>query len=1051
MLQMRLVNLLIFLFFLFPSFGIAESAATADKLPPEWTVQEDVFARFSNFEYLQDHDLGAISDIVQDRIGFIWLAGEKGLGRFDGYEFRVYLADSITGSLHGNLISSLLVDGEGKLWVGHSGGISTYDEFNDRFDNVFGFFSEDIAIIDSVYVRAIYLEGDSLLWFETADGWLNQYKRKTEEIVRLQHHQSVSQPYYRYHAVIKDMDGDLFVGGRGIPPLLYDEQSNSFEQLKIDPNEAPGTKREKDVSFLFNEKPGLLWVGGLEGLYLYEKDSKYFHKYRAGTVYDMIKSRDGKYWLGSGNGAYKIKMQTGEVTHFRLNNNDPGSLGGVRIFDIFEDRSGRIWLAHENGVSTHQPVKSEVKYLFHIPGLYHTPASSRITSLERKSQTELWIATADEGLDVLDMRNFTFKHYSPENRTDIPSPHTRSLKKHPDGTLYVGYWSGRGFGRLPHGGAKFENFSYDPFSFKRDWYNDFDFDQQGNVYLGFWGGPGLTVFDHKQGKFDRELSALLPDPYADRLITSLFKAKDDKLWITTTQSGLICYDSKKDTAISYFENKRKGGGISEELLFDVTSDFNGNIWASGYNLYAYQPNEDHFVKQNLGVEFDFLEIYRMHPTKDGKLWLLTSAGLMRYDPEAEWLTDFSVHVKLNFKPTQAAVLQWDDNTLILVGANGLALVDTDKLGYKHAFPKVFLTHLDVFNELYIPMLENLDEVTLAYDQNFFTIHFGTDRWEKEEPYTYYYKLEGFDNEWRALMPQQKSAYFTNVPAGNYIFKMRTGDAYGNRSDQEARLLINVIPAWWQRWWFIVLIILSIIGFVGLIWFLRIRDIKMKWLNTDLNQQLLRLQMNPHFIFNSLTSIQNYIYSNQTHLAGQYLSDFARLIRLILENSRHELISLEKEIETISLYMELQKLRFTEKIDFSINVYQAIDTEVTYVPPMMTQPFLENALEHGIKNSFRDGVIALSYKLVDKKIRFELRDNGIGIVASKSMKTDDQINQHESLSISICRERLQLLERKTKTRIPFILDEIVEDGLVKGTRVAFEIPLRGSFVSKKIKA
>ncbi len=692
---MRFVNLLIFLLFLFPSIDGHAKAQLADSLPPQWKVQQDVFARFSDFDFLKEHDLGAISDIVQDRTGFIWLAGEKGLGRFDGYEFRVYRADSSLGSLHGSLISSLKLDEKGKLWIGHSGGISKYDERQDRFNKIYGFYSNDNSLIDSIYVRALYLDGDSLVWFETADGWLSQYKRMPEKIERLQIHQAVSQPYYRYHDLIKDLDGDLFVGGRGIPPLRYDEQLNRFQQLEIDPDEAPGTKRERDVSFLFADKPGLLWVGGLEGVYLYEKERQYFHKYRAGTVYDMIKSRDGSYWLGTGNGVFKIHLQSGKVTHYRLNNNDPESLGGERIYDVFEDRSGRIWLAHENGVSTHQPVKTGIKYLFHIPGLDHTPASSRITSLERKSEIELWIGTADEGLDVLDINTFRFKHYNPKDRTDMLSPHIRALKKHPDGTLYIGYWSGIGFGRLPKGSSRFENFSYDPASFKRDWYNDFEFDQQGNVYLGFWGGPGLTIFEHNKARFGRELTTQLPDPYADRLMTSLFMAQDGKLWITTTQSGLICYDIKKDSSKSYFERKRKGGGISEEILHDVVADSDENIWAAGSNLYLYDLQEDHFIKQDLGIEFDFLEIYRIHPTKDRKLWLLTSAGLMRYDPDAGWLTDFSVHVKLSFKPSQAAVIQWDEDLLILGGSNGLALLETEKLGYRRYFSEMFNT-LDVF-------------------------------------------------------------------------------------------------------------------------------------------------------------------------------------------------------------------------------------------------------------------------------------------------------------------------------------------------------------------
>ncbi|HOI31836.1 MAG: histidine kinase [Bacteroidales bacterium] len=679
-----------------------------------------------------------------------------------------------------------------------------------------------------------------------------------------------------------------------------------------------------------------------------------------------------------------------------------------------------------------------------------TPASSRITSLARKSDDELWIGTADGGLDAMNIETFEFKHFTPTTNPGILSVHVRTLKNHPDGSLYIGFWEGKGFGRMAKGSNVFEHFSYDPTSFKKDWYNDFEFTQQGDVYLGFWGGPGLTLFRHKSGVFGTELAGQMPDPYYDRLINALAKSNDGKVWIATTQSGVVCYNEMNKQSTTYFEEKRNGGGIDEKQIYDVALDFQGNIWACGSQLYLYDSHKDCFVKQSLGLNLKFMEIFRIHPVRNGNLWLLTLKGLMRFDPERNWLTDFSSHVRLSFKFNQAAALQWDEDVMILGGSNGFAMIENDKLGFLHAFPKVFLTHLDVFNETFIPLLAKLEEVNLAHNQNFFAIHFGTDRWEKDQPYTYFTKLEGFDNDWRMIMPQQKSMYFTNVPAGTYIFKMRTGDAYGNKSDQEARLVIHIKAAWWKQWWFFTAAAMLIVGFFGFLWYLRIRDEKMKWQNTDLNQQLLRLQMNPHFIFNSLTSIQNYIYSNQTHLAGQYLSDFARLIRLILENSRHESISLDKEIETIKLYMNLQQLRFTGKIDFSIKVDPDIDTEVTYVPPMMAQPFLENAIEHGIKNNNKDGVIEVCYQLIGSRIRFEVRDNGIGIVASKKFVQDSQSIKKESLSIKICRERLQLLERKTKRKIPFLLDEIIEDGQVKGTRVAFEVPLKGSFLSKKLK-
>lgn len=1040
---MKLPILLFYCLILFFSIQAAEISSNEKVLPLKWEVQQDVFARFNHFTPLDDIEIGLISDIIQDRTGFIWLAGENGLGRFDGYEFKVYHGNSSNGALHGNLIGDLEVDESGRLWIAHSGGISIYIENEDRFENVFGNFQPENAIVDSNYVRALYLDGDSIVWYETANGWLNKYDRARNAHIKLQSHLAVTQLYYRYHEILKDNAGDLFIGGRGLPPMMYDEENNRFLNLRVDPQDIPGSKRENDVSLLMNESDGLIWIGGLEGLYLYDKEKEYFHKYHAGTVYDMIKAKDGHYWLGSGNGAYKINLQTGEASLYRMNINDPGSLGGERIFDIFEDRSGRIWFAHENGVSTHQPVKSSIKYLFHIPGLDQSPVSSRITGLARKSKKELWIGTADAGLDAMDINTFNFRHFKAGDNSKLLSPNIRVLKMHPDGSIYVGFWSGKGFGRILPDSEELETFSYDPFSLKRDWYNDFEFDTKGDVYLGFWGGPGLTIFNHEKGAFGKEFTEYLPDPYADRLMNSLFQARDGKLWVATTQSGLFSFDRSTLTSKSYFENSNPDGGINEELIYDVIADSKENIWASGKQLYRYNDSLDKFDQMNPGHEFSFLEIYEMYPIPDGKLWLLTSKGLMRYDPERNWITDFSSHVKLNFRFSQSAVLQWDEKTLIFGGSNGIAIVETEKLGYQHAFPKVFLTHLDVFNEEFIPLLENLEEISLAYNQNFFTVHFGTDKWEKEQPYTYYYKLEGFNNEWRSLMPQQKSAYFTNVPPGTYVFKMRTGDAYGNRSEQEAQLIIHIIPAWWQRWWFIAVIVILTAGIIVFLWYLRMRDVKMKWQNTDLNQQLLRLQMNPHFIFNSLTSIQNYIYSNKTHLAGQYLSDFARLIRLILENSRHESISLENEIETISLYMELQKLRFPGKIEFNIIVDPQIDAEVTFVPPMMAQPFLENALEHGIKNSKRDGEILVSYRLVGNRIRFEVRDNGIGIVSSQKLKSSNKEDHHESLSLTICKERIQLLERKTKTRIPFILDEIVEDGKVKGTLVAFEIPIKNS--------
>ncbi|MCK9450881.1 MAG: histidine kinase [Bacteroidales bacterium] len=1017
---------------------------TKDSLPPRWEISADYFARFTKFSPVNFREIGTVNDIVQDRTGFIWLAGENGLGRFDGYEFKIYQAAESENSLNGSLISSLLVDPKGDLWLGHSGGLSRYNKTADNFVNLFGAYTPFGTYADSNYVRALLMDGDSLIWFETVDGWLHSYNFVNESYKKHAKHSAIDQHYYFYHALARSMDGELYVGGRGVGPYVYDEKSGKFEILPVDKNDLPGFKRESDVSLILPFKKAQTWIGSLEGLYLFDRKRNYFEMYFQGTVYDFICDRNGHHWLGTANGALKIDIKTGLATHYQLDNNDPGSLGGERIFVVYEDRSGRLWMAHENGVSTHLPQQVGLSYMFHVPGIENTPASSRITSLAKKSDDEIWIGTADEGLDLMMLQNMQFQHFHPDNHSGVLSKQIRKLVNHPDGTLYIAYWAGKGFGRYFSEKRLFQNFRFDTVGLTQDWYNDFAFDKEGDVYLGFWGGPGLTLFSHKKGKFDKVLAGKLPDAYNARLITSLISA-DNQLWISTSNSGLIRYDSEKDTAVSYYAEINPNGGIDTDLVYDVAADCDRNIWAAAQGLYLYDRKLDRFVKVSGGVRFNQLQTYRISADNQNNLWLLTSKGLMKYDAKNGITTDYSMLVDISFNSNQAAILQLDSTKILIGGANGMALIETDKLGFKHRFPKVFLTHLDVFNEVYIPFIHNCEVVKLAYNQNFFTINFGTDCWESSNLYTYYYKLEGFDDRWHSLTSEQRSVYFTNVPAGSYLFKMRTGDAYGNRGEQEASLKIEVVGPWWKQWWFITFVAMFVISIVLMLWIVRLRDVKMKLLNIELNQKLLRLQMNPHFIFNSLTSIQSYIYSNQKHLAGQYLSDFARLIRLILENSRHERINLEKEIETISLYMELQQLRFTNRFSFEVIVDTAIDKEITFVPPMMVQPFLENALEHGLKNK-TDGIgrIQVKYSLLKNSLQYEVRDNGVGLAMAAQQS---KLHKGESLSIAICKERLQLIEKQSNIKINFIIEEIIENGSVKGTRVVFSVPLTGKFTGQ----
>jgi tetratricopeptide (TPR) repeat protein len=208
----------------------------------------------------------------------------------------------------------------------------------------------------------------------------------------------------------------------------------------------------------------------------------------------------------------------------------------------------------------------------------------------------------------------------------------------------------------------------------------------------------------------------------------------------------------------------------------------------------------------------------------------------------------------------------------------------------------------------------------------------------------------------------------------------------------------------------------------------------------LEQKLLRSQMNPHFIFNSLSSIQNFIVTEKPDKASIYLSKFSKLVRNILDNSVEEFVKLEKEISTIENYLELQKVRYAGKFDYRIHIADEIDPESMKIPPMLAQPFIENAIEHGIKHRETPGHIDIRFSLKDRTLVFEVEDNGVG--RQKAREIEIQINpDHKSLATSLTRERLVNLNRKLHKKIELeIIDLQNALGEATGTRVVFGVPV-----------
>lgn len=228
--------------------------------------------------------------------------------------------------------------------------------------------------------------------------------------------------------------------------------------------------------------------------------------------------------------------------------------------------------------------------------------------------------------------------------------------------------------------------------------------------------------------------------------------------------------------------------------------------------------------------------------------------------------------------------------------------------------------------------------------------------------------------------------------------------------------------------------------VGIIIFLLFSRRKL-WLRFNkIEQKLIISQINPHFIFNSLTAIQSYIFRNDPLQAGKYLSSFAKLVRLILESSRLETSTIEREIKTLRLYFELQTLRFEGKFDFKIEVDESMSVEELSVPPMLTQPFIENAIEHGFIQLAGKGLIIVRFKNHEKSIIIEVEDNGLGIEELKQIHLRAG-RSHQSLATEITAARLKKIWQIKRLRIKMeIIDLNVIDNSKQGSIVRFIIPI-----------
>ncbi len=468
------------------------------------------------------------------------------------------------------------------------------------------------------------------------------------------------------------------------------------------------------------------------------------------------------------------------------------------------------------------------------------------------------------------------------------------------------------------------------------------------------------------------------------------------------------------------------------------------VWISRPNWGIYLAENGEIIKSIYMSNGLLDKTVTAMDSNEEELWIATNKGIQRYDYETESFTNFGM--KDGIMQPRILKLQLTDRYVWYQTVTGIYRFPIDKK--KSVFvPEVYFSRIKIANREQEPK----DHYKIDYDANTLDIGFMVNGFKSLEQYQFEYSVEGLNPEWVTLEKGKHDVSFNSLPSGKYTFKVRAKDVLDGGYTKPIQLKIDVMLPFWKRWWFSLL--MAVVVIISMLAFFKIKGKRKEELRkkeikqVEVERQLvalklenLRSQMNPHFIFNALNSIQEYIMLNQKKLASDYLGKFADLMRTYLNHSKKGNITLQEEVDCIKMYLELEKLRFEDKMEYVMSISGTLAPNVVSIPTMLVQPYIENALKHGLLHRKTNRRLQIDFHIDDatNAIRCVIIDNGIGRDKAKEYKARSR-KQHKPFATRATEDRLNLINDGKEKKAGVTITDLFEDGEPAGTRVDIMIP------------
>ncbi|MDX5320158.1 MAG: histidine kinase, partial [Bacteroidota bacterium] len=561
--------------------------------------------------------------------------------------------------------------------------------------------------------------------------------------------------------------------------------------------------------------------------------------------------------------------------------------------------------------------------------------------------------------------------------------------------------------------------------------HDFIFQvEKGNDGL-FWlsTGNGVCKFDIQTMQFIK-----LPDPLHELMLNKrvwkVAEASNGDVYFSCPAGGILAHHKKENR--TFWMNHGDESGF-----FDVYPDQGGNIWGAGqHGFYQFNRKGEliSFLSDTNGLPSKVC--YGILEDDKGHLWVSSNSGIFRYNKQTGTIEGLGIEDGLqDIEFNQEAFLKMSDGRLLFGGVNGFNRINPStqnfdrKLGRLY-FPKFAIDGRDTSSQI--------NPISLSAGKHSLQLAFALINYHGNAPYQAFYRLGDESSAWQEIQPG-RPLYIDQLPYGG-DFSIQIRDLAGEVLEQR-NWTFDIPPPWYQQMWFRLLVIVLLGMMIYAVYWYRLHQqasaLELKAQIAELRMRSLRAQMNPHFIFNSMNSIQHLVIQQQSELAFHYLSGFSRLLRLILETSDQPVVDLDKEIDMIRLYLELEKLRFDNTLEVDIEIPEDLDVEDWTIPTLLIQPYVENAIWHGLLNKPDNRQLKIRFQEESEYLWCFIEDNGIGRERAREINSMRPIH-HESKGLKIAEQRLELLGKESFGGHVRIVD-LVKNGEAYGTRVEIRIP------------